>query len=155
MRVRKWKKLAALADEVAEKRLAHVYLVSYPSVRTGNEYLYILLDIFATEDPRFWAIGLHRCPEKGTFQYTLNGVIYYGEVAARMFLEADNVKPLFGASTAKFQAMLYQDRRDLEEGVEWLKGVVRRLGGDEVDVSAAMYAVPYSPMEGFFGAAQQ
>ena len=155
MKLLHWKMLEVLAQEVAERRWAYVDQAPYPSVRTGSEYLYILLDIFATEDPRFWAIGLKRCPKKGTFEFTFNGVVYYGEVAARVFLECDSVKPLFGSGSTKFQAMLYQDRSDLQDGVEWIKGVVRRLGGDGVDVSAAMNAVPYSPMEGFFGAARQ
>lgn len=155
MKILHWKMLEVLAQEVAEKRWAYVDQAPYPSVRTGNEYLYILLDIFATEDPRFWAIGLKRSPKKGTFEFTFNGVVYYGEVAARVFLECEGVKPLFGSGSAKFQAMLYQDRSDLRDGVEWLHGIVQRLGGGAMDVSNAMSVVPYTPMEGFLGAAQQ
>lgn len=145
MKILHWKMLEALAQEVAERRWAYVEQAPYPTVRTGSEYLYILIDVFATEDPRFWAIGLMRCPEKGTFKYAMGNVVYYGEVAARVFLEE------VSSGSTKFSAMLYQDRSDLHEGVAWLKGVVRRLGGDEVDVSAMMSVIPYTPKEGIFG----
>lgn len=151
MKILHWKMLEVLAQEVAEKRWAYVEQAPYPSVRTGNEYLYILLDIFATEDPRFWALGLSRCPEKGTFKYVFNGVVYYGEVAARVFLESES----FGSCSTKFQCLLYQDRTCLNDGCEWLKGIVKRMGGDGMDVSAMMSVIPYTPKEGLFGEQRQ
>lgn len=154
MQITHWKMLESLAQEVAEGRWAYASQAPYPSVRTGNEYLYILLDIFATEDPRFWAIGLSRCPSKGTFKFEVGGAVYYGEVAARVFLDHDG-STLFKTCSSKFRSMLYQDRLSLAEGAQWLRATVSRLGGDGLDVSAMMSAIPYTPMEGIFGEIRQ
>lgn len=144
MKILHWKMLEVLAQEVAEKRWAYVEQAPYPSVRTGNEYLYILLDIFATEDPRFWEMGLSRCPEKGTFKYEHRGAVYYGETAAKVFLE-------WKTGFVSFQALLYQDHGSQAAGAEWLKNTVHRMGGDGVDVEGQMTVVPYIPKEGLFG----
>ena len=151
MKILHWKMLEVLAQEVAEKRWAYVEQAPYPAVRTGNEYLYILLDIFATEDPRFWKMGLCRCPEKGTFSYKKEGAIYYGEVAARVFLDIGETRMRPGPSVGslKWQNLLYQDQPCQHKGCEWLKTLVKRLGGDEVDVTEVMSVIPYTPKEGF------
>lgn len=134
-----WKMIEALAQEVVERRWPYAENAPYPTLRTGNEYLYLLLDIFATEDPRFWAIGLRRCPEKGTFSYTLNGVTYYGETAARVFLD--------GGGPTPFRRLLYHDRIDIVDGYVWLKEYVQKMGGDSLDVTDRMTVIPYKGLQ--------
>ena len=142
MKLLHWKMVEVLAQEVAERRWAYAEQAPYPSVNSGYAYLYILIDIFATEDPRFWAIGLKRCQEKGTFSYTLDGVTYYGVVAARVFL--GSYPPGTINCSSAFSAMLYKDRDD---GLQWLQTLVKKMGGDELDVSGLMQPVPYPIQE--------
>lgn len=137
-----WKMLEVLAQEVAEKRWAYAKDAPYPSVNSGYQYLHILLDVFASEDPRFWAMGLHRCPSKGTYCYIQEGLVYYGETAARVFLDVGGSMRL---SNTAFLRMLYADQPSVPTGRVWLTGVVRKMG--RVDVTAQMAVVPYPTKE--------
>jgi hypothetical protein len=137
-----WKMLEVLAQEVAEKRWPYAAQAPYPSVNSGNQYLHILLDVFASEDPRFWAVGLHRCPAKGTFCYIKAGLVYYGETAARVFLDIGGTMKL---SNTAFLRMLYADQLCVPTGRVWLSGVVKKLG--RVDVTAQMAVIPYPTKE--------
>ena len=142
MQATHWKMLEVLAQEVVEHRWPYVDQAPYKSVNSGNEFLYLLIDVFATEDPRFWALGLFRCPAKGTFCYIKSGVVYYGETAAKVFLDSESSIPL---SNAAFQRMLFSNHETQRAGLIWLSTVVRRMG--RTDVTAQMAVVPYPRKE--------